>query len=557
MKSPHRRGSDLRTLCAELHEDDGIDPRAAFARGERSHRKKEHHKARQLCKQAQRSLASALQTDCGDPHLHDVEITAVEPAPDCTRLRVVVRNSATEAEVTGEELLARLVAAGGVLRGRLARDIARKRVPELTFALAAQTAGPIAGGARQAVVACEGSAEPAPPLEHKSPLHMWLCDPLPVDVRLAVERIARDDDVRHVAVMPDVHLAAGVCVGNVIATSRLIYPQAIGGDIGCGMAAIAFDCGADALARESIAREMLDGLRAAVPALRHRSRHAAPELPAELRGTDSAAPRLTSEALVTTATREGRVELGTLGRGNHFLEFQADDEGRLWLMIHSGSRCIGQAIHALHIRRAERSAGGLFHLDADSAAGQAYLQDMEWACRYADANRRCMIVAAAELLRRTTGAQSIAESLFTCDHNHVRRESHRRDVISASPAAGPGLLYVHRKGAISARDGEPGIIPGSMGTLSFHVVGRGAARALCSSSHGAGRRFSRETARRRVAERDLLSQMRDVWFDERLARRLCEEAPAAYKDIEAVFRAQRELTRVIRRLRPVLVYKGV
>jgi tRNA-splicing ligase RtcB len=215
-------------------------------------------------------------------------------------------------------------------------------------------------------------------------------------------------------------------------------------------------------------------------------------------------------------------------------------------MVHSGLRAMGQAITAHHLRLAERANTGLLFLDADSPGGQAYLRDAGWACRYAEASRRAMMDGVAVLLAELFGVTADAESVIHCNHNHVRREMHYG-----------AECWVHRKGAVSAREGEPGIIPGSMGTASFHVTGRGHADALCSSSHGAGRRLSRSEARQAIGADDLERQLRDVWFDHRLADRLRDEAPAAYKDIHAVMRAQRDLTRIVRRLRPLLNYKGV
>jgi len=375
--------------------------------------------------------------------------------------------------------------------------------------------------------------------ESAAKLKTWLSEPMSHEVKLAVDRLRRAEDVVNVAVMPDVHLAAGVCVGNVVATTRLIYPQAVGSDIGCGMMALAFDAGADSIRKQRRAEKLLDALKVAVPTMRHRSLDAAPQLPVAL----SAMPL--SASLESDARREGRIELGTLGRGNHFVEFQADEEDRLWLMLHSGSRHMGQAINSLHARNGVRAGGGLYHLDSESDAGRAYLADVEWARAFADSNRRCMLNAIAGTMAELFGIASLPDTLLACDHNHVRRERH-----------GERELWVHRKGAASASDGEAGIIPGSMGTRSFHVVGRGCVDALRSSSHGAGRAMSRSDARRRIPTRKLIQQLGEVWFDERLADKLCEEAPSAYKDIDAVFRAQRELTRVVRRLTPVLAYKG-
>jgi tRNA-splicing ligase RtcB len=365
----------------------------------------------------------------------------------------------------------------------------------------------------------------------------WLAEPLSPDVTRAVRRIARAPDVHRVAVMPDVHLAADVCIGTVAATTELIYPAAVGGDIGCGIAAIAFDAAADVLRDEGTANRLFEFLRAAVPI--HRQPKAAPSarLPAEALGN----PRLE-----TIRRRDGAFQLGTLGRGNHFLEFQADEEERLWLMVHSGSRAMGQAIRDLHIDRATAAGGGLAFLRADSAEGKAYLNDAAWARRYAKANRREIIDATVALVRTLIAAKQIESTFFDCDHNHVQHEVHFGSEF-----------WVHRKGAMCAAEGEPGMIPGSMGTESFHVAGRGNADALCSSSHGAGRAMSRTEARQRVSAAELRRQLGGVWFNSQAASDLREEAPSAYKDVRAVMRAQADLTRVVRRLRPILSYKGI
>ena len=220
---------------------------------------------------------------------------------------------------------------------------------------------------------------------------------------------------------------------------------------------------------------------------------------------------------------QGRLELGTLGRGNHFLELQTDDAGALWLMLHSGSRAMGQAIRDHHLRGARRGATGLSYLDTDEEAGQAYLADLDWALRYADASRRVMAEVTAALLDEILGAVADWSTWLSCHHNHVRRETHDG-----------GARWVHRKGAIPAADDEPGIIPGSMGTPSFHTRGRGHGPALCSSSHGAGRALSRTVARQTISRRDLLRQLDGVLYDHRRADQLRDEAPAAYKNIRAV-----------------------
>ncbi|MBU6275289.1 MAG: RtcB family protein [Planctomycetes bacterium] len=365
----------------------------------------------------------------------------------------------------------------------------------------------------------------------------WLVAPLAADVRRSIDRLAGSADVRQVAVMPDVHRSGDVCVGVAVATSGLVYPAAVGGDIGCGMAALRFDAAADILAAEATAIEILRGFRGAVPALKRRRADAEG-------GPDP--ERLSAAPLARAARRDGAWQLGTLGRGNHFLELQADQERCLWLMVHSGSRGIGRAIDAWHHRTAVPvDDGGLAALDATTAAGRAYLDDVAWAREWSRANRACIARAAAEILRAVCGATAEWGTLVDCDHNHVRAESH--DGVD---------LLVHRKGALSARAGERGLVPGSMGTASFHTVGRGSAAALESSSHGAGRALPRGTAAERIDAGRLVREMHGVWFDARRAGQLRDEAPSAYKDIRAVMRAQRELTAVERELRPVLSYKA-
>jgi len=377
-------------------------------------------------------------------------------------------------------------------------------------------------------------SEPSP-----APIQTWLTAPMTHDVSEAIGRLRRARDVQQIAVMPDVHLAADVCIGVVVATSRLIFPQAVGGDIGCGMLAVGFDVEAAVLQDPGTAGRVLAGLGRAVPA-RRRNRRAAIPLPQDLQSATLTHPSL--EAMRRT---EGAIEFATLGSGNHFIELQSDEDGRLWLMVHSGSRGIGPAIRDHHLAHGEDVGGGLRALDATSDQGARYLSDAAWARRFADASRRAMAVEVAMVIESILGGHVCWETVITTDHNHVALERH-----------GDRRLWVHRKGAMPARLGESGVLPGSMGSLSFHVEGRGHEPALCSSAHGSGRALSRTVAREKVTERELRRQMEGVWYDYRLANRLRDEAPAAYKDIRAVLRAQRELVKVTRTLRPVLNYKA-
>jgi tRNA-splicing ligase RtcB len=214
-------------------------------------------------------------------------------------------------------------------------------------------------------------------------------------------------------------------------------------------------------------------------------------------------------------------------------------------MIHSGSRAMGQAIAARHLIGGIQGRMRLLALDATRGPGQSYLSDAEWARRYAAENRLAMLTAVEGLLGRLFGTTADWNSLIHTDHNHVVR------YVDAGRS-----WWVHRKGAQSAGTDEEGVVPGSMGAPSFHTLGRGCAEALASCSHGAGRRLSRSEARRAVSGKAFARQVGRLWYDHRRVARLLDEAPAVYKDVREVIRAQRELIKVVRQLRPLLSYKG-
>ena len=371
------------------------------------------------------------------------------------------------------------------------------------------------------------------------PIRMWVTSPLGHEVTEALGRLQRAPDVQRIAVMPDVHLANDICVGVVLATSRLIYPQAVGGDIGCGMLAVATNSTAEPLRDPKTAGQILAGLAKVIPS-RRRNRQA---VIAPLQDLDSF--ELSSSRLESIRRNEGALEFATLGSGNHFLELQADEDDQLWLMIHSGSRALGQAIRDHHLASAQIVEGRFRALDAESDQGAAYLHDIDWARRYAAGSRRAMAAEAEFVIQDAICARLNWETSISTDHNHVTLEQH-----------GSSKLWVHRKGAMALEAGELGVLPGSMGTLSFHVEGRGCEEALNSSAHGAGRAMSRSEAARKVSRAELQRQMKGVWFDWRLADAIRDEAPSAYKDIRAVLKDQHDLVKVRRTLRPLLNYKG-
>lgn len=377
--------------------------------------------------------------------------------------------------------------------------------------------------------------------ERQAQMQTWLSEPLPKDVGHALDRLCRSYDAQYVAVMPDVHLSEDVCIGTVLATTHVLYPDAVGGDIGCGVSSVQLEGDARWLADERMAAKVLRGLSRFVPAIRRGAHLEAPPPPDCVTRVSLSDPRL--ERL---KARQAMAQLGTLGRGNHFLEFQEAGDGQLWLTVHSGSRMMGQAIRDHHLKGAQCAATGLQYLEACSVLGEAYRHDMDWALTYAEANRRTVIQTAVCLVESLCGVTADWTTYVTCTHNHVQQEHH----FGAN-------WWVHRKGAIVARVGIEGIIPGSMGTESYHVEGRGNAASLSSSSHGAGRVLSRSEAHRVIRVAQLRREMRGIWFDQRHLAKLLDEAPSAYKDITHVMRAQRELTKVVRVLRPILNFKAV
>jgi len=375
------------------------------------------------------------------------------------------------------------------------------------------------------------------PEGHGPRLAHWLVETrLPAQVKQNVERICRSEDVRHVALMPDLHLGRLANNGTAVATTNLIYPEAIGKDIGCGFSTIAFDGNAERLREAETASEVIAALYRVVPALKQRG---ALDLPESL-----AARPLSDASLVRKSQRDGAHQQGTLGCGNHFVEVQEDQSGRLWLMVHSGSRAMGQYISDFHLDQASASKTGLRFLDLRTPAGRHYFQDMEWAIQYATNNRLAIMAHVAELLEERLGLQTDQSSYLDSPHNFARQEEHF------------GRIWiVHRKSAASARAGELGLIAGSMGTTSFIVSGRGNPDALHSSAHGAGRLMGRQEARRRIRPRDLQRQLGRVHYDPGQLEALRDEAPAAYRDIRAVMRAQQELTRQVACLTTLLSFK--
>lgn len=369
----------------------------------------------------------------------------------------------------------------------------------------------------------------------------WLAEPLSDLARSLILAAAESPGVARIAVMPDVHPADAVCNGCVIAVRDRIYPQAVGQDIGCGFSAVQLVGPPVFQLASDTATEVLQALSRGVPIIRHGKRSVcSPDAIAAL-------GELSHPILNTAARRDGLVQFGTLGRGNHFLELQRDDDGGLWLMVHSGSRAMGRVIYGLAMRSATRvPSGPLSYIEARTDIARDYMRHTDWATRYASASRSRMLHLASDALSDMLDAQPDWSTLRDSPHNTLSVET-----FDDTP------LYIHRKGAARALASDAGIIAGSAGTFSVHTTGKACDAALRSCSHGAGRVLSRSEARSQISVKELRRTMQRVTFDTANASRLVEEAPSAYRDLRVVLEAQRNLVRTVRRLTPLVSCKAV
>ena len=374
----------------------------------------------------------------------------------------------------------------------------------------------------------------------------WVSDLEPETLRQA-EKAARLPIVEgHVALMPDAHVGIGATVGSVIPTAGAVIPAAVGVDLGCGMIATEMDVAAGQLP-DSL-EPLLGRIERAVPAGVGRGHDVAARRADEWLADHRPATPLSGDR-VTKAARQ----FGTLGSGNHFFELCLDERDRAWVVLHSGSRGIGNQLAQAHIAKARKTAReamlsledpDLAYFVQGTPEFDAYISDMLWSQDYARANRDQMMDAA---LGEVFGFLGFGRETrrVNCHHNFTEREVHQGRE-----------LWITRKGAIRSRLGDFGVIPGSMGTSSYIVRGKGSESSWQSCAHGAGRRYSRTKARKLFTTADLDRQMTGkVW----LARRgvqLLDEIPSAYKDIDQVMADQADLVEVEHTLHQVLNYKG-
>ena len=358
----------------------------------------------------------------------------------------------------------------------------------------------------------------------------------------------------HVAAMPDVHLGIGATIGSVIATHKAIIPAAVGVDIGCGMVACRLSITANDLDEKSL-KGVFDQISRDVPVGRgmHNNRRSF---------EDQALPfatglnRILEKHPVLEKTICGTTkwvkQLGTLGGGNHFIEVCLDESNQVWIMLHSGSRGIGNAMAEYFIQLARKDMErwmiqlpdrDLAYFPEGTEHFDDYVEAVHWAQEYALQNRQCMVDLVLAALKRHLPPFDVTSEVVNCHHNYVAREHH----FGAD-------VWVTRKGAVSARKGELGIIPGSMGARSFIVRGKGNPDSFCSCSHGAGRAMSRAEAKARFSLEQHLAATSGV--ECRKDAGVIDETPMAYKDIDLVMAAQSDLVEIVHTLKQVVCVKG-
>lgn len=383
----------------------------------------------------------------------------------------------------------------------------------------------------------------------KIPIKLWL-DDIEEGAMGQARNLANLPFVyKHIAVMPDAHFGYGMPIGGVMATEDVIVPNAVGVDIGCGMCAVQTslqDISVDKL------KAVMAGIRNSIPLgfKHHKHPQDKSKMPRPLQGTP-----VEALPVVTREYKNALTQLGTLGGGNHFIEIQKGSDGHIWIMVHSGSRNLGYKVANyynklaidLNTRWGSKIPKNwqLAFLPLSSDAGQQYQAEMQYCVDFALANRKMMMERIQDVFIQVLSPVSFS-GFINIAHNYAAMETHyRKNVI------------VHRKGATSAREGELGIIPGSQGTPSYIVRGKGNTESFTSCSHGAGRKMGRKEAQRRLDLREEAGKLdkKGILHSIRSKRDL-DEASGAYKDIDKVVDEQLDLVEVVVSLKPLAVVKG-
>lgn len=385
-------------------------------------------------------------------------------------------------------------------------------------------------------------------LTERYPIKLWLEDIEDEAMKQVLHLANLPFLYKHVAIMPDSHKGYGMPIGGVIATKGVVIPNAVGVDIGCGMCAVKTNLLVGEV--QPHLKAIMGDVRSVVPVgFSHQ----------ELAQNFMLLPDKFDRWEGSVCARRGEsipYELGTLGGGNHFIEFQADEQDLVWIMIHSGSRNLGKQVADFYNKEAVRLnvewysqvpvEWELAFLPLDHEVGKMYMQEMQYCVDFALANRKLMMAKIQAILSATFNPNLWFEPMINIAHNYAAWENHFGQNV-----------VVHRKGATRVREGEHGIIPGSQGTSSYIVCGLGNRESFMSCSHGAGRKMGRKQAERTLdldAEVKALDD-RGIIHSVRTAKDL-DEAPGSYKDIDEVMAQQADLVQIVTKLRPLAVIKG-
>ncbi len=391
-------------------------------------------------------------------------------------------------------------------------------------------------------------------LDQRVPVKIWTTD---VDELSMVQlsNIASMPFIyHHVAVMPDVHLGIGATIGSVIATHKAIIPAAVGVDLGCGMVAAKLSISANDLDEKAL-QKVFAQITRDVPV--GRAQHADDRILVEAAKPFEAGLKSLTDRHPELLKAFGKFskwtnQMGTLGSGNHFIEVCLDETDQVWVMLHSGSRGIGNAIAAYFISLARKDMErwmiqlpdrDLAYFPEGTEYFNDYVEAVHWAQEYAMQNRQSMLDLVLLALSRHLPPFVVTTEVVNCHHNYIAKEHHYGEDV-----------WVTRKGAIRARAGDIGVVPGSMGARSYIVAGKGNPESFCSSAHGAGRRMSRTAAEKYFTEADLANQTAGVIC--RKDKGVLDEIPGAYKDIDQVMANQNDLTQILHSLKQVVCVKG-
>lgn len=379
------------------------------------------------------------------------------------------------------------------------------------------------------------------------PIKLWLDDVEPGALAQARNLANLPFAFKHVALMPDTHSGYGMPIGGVLATKAVVIPNAVGVDIGCGMCAVKTNI--TEITTETL-KQIMSGIRDLVPlGFDH---HTAAQDPALMPSTDEMVPHGVVERQYKAALKQ----IGTLGGGNHFIEIQKGSDGHIWIMIHSGSRNFGLKV-AEHYNKIAKKLNAqwfssveakqdLAFLPIETQEAKSYLKEMQYCVDFAFANRKLMMDNILSVFVKVTGSDFQTIDFVNIAHNYARWENH----------FGTNVL-VHRKGATSAREGETGIIPGSQGTKSYIVSGKGNPLSFMSCSHGAGRKMGRGQAMRQLDLEAEISMLNEQGIIHAIRNQSdLDEAPGAYKDINVVMENQKDLVDILVELTPLAVIKG-